>query len=66
MNFPQHAIQQTVTTSAYMSGTGLFTFAWFAENASAIQGISMMIGAVIVVATFVVNWYYKHKHSIKK
>ena len=53
--------ESTTTVVSYTSGAGLFTLAWFAENYTAIEAIAMSIGAVVVVLTFVVNWYYRHK-----
>lgn len=57
----EHAIQKTsemsYAASAIVSGSGLLT--WFADNSSAIGAIGVLIGAIIAIATWAVNLYFK-------
>lgn len=36
---------------------------WLAENAQAIGVLCAMIGALVAIGGFLVNWYYRHKAS---
>ena len=45
--------------SAATSGGGLWL--WLGDNAQAIGAVGVLIGIILGVATFIVNWYYRHK-----
>lgn len=59
----EHATQRTseisYAASAIVSGGGLLT--WFADNSSAIGAIGVLIGAIIAIATWAVNLYFKRR-----
>lgn len=65
--FQQHNIdtvtQIAYTASAATTGAGLFT--WLNHNAGAVGALCAIVGAAIAVATFFVNWWYKHQASKK-
>ena len=62
MNIPQQVAQIAQKGGATVSaGGGIWL--WLAENQQAIATLGVIVGIVIGVAGFGVNWWYQHKRS---
>lgn len=59
-------IQETAHATSYCSGITTCILAGLAKYEAAISSITLIIGALISLSTFVVYWYYKHKNSKKQ
>lgn len=58
-------LMQRASDIAYTSSTITViggAWAWMGQNATAIGALCLMIGALVGVATFLINWRYKHKY----
>lgn len=62
MSLPQQAAQFAQKGGATVSAGG-GAWLWLAENQQAIATLGVLIGIVIAVAGFAVNWWYQHKRS---
>ena len=47
--------------SAVATGGGVWL--WLAENQQAIAALGVLVGIVVAIAGFAVNWHYQHKRS---
>jgi hypothetical protein len=57
----QRTQELTYAASAAVSGFGVWT--WLADNATAIGALCMLGGLTLGIATFGINWFYRHKAS---
>ncbi len=50
-----------VGSKATYGGAGASVFGWFTSNEFA-----LLVGVVVAVGGFVINWYYKHKEDKRR
>lgn len=51
----------TVGSKATYGGAGASVFGWFTSNEFA-----LLVGVIVAVGGFAVNWYYKHKEDKRR
>ena len=56
-------IAQTTNKAGATLAAGGGVWIWLAENQQAIATLGVLIGIVLGVAGFIVNWVYQHKRS---
>ena len=62
------AVQQIAVSAERIGATvaaGGGMWIWLAENQQAIAALGILIGIVLGVAGFAVNWWYLHRNSKK-
>lgn len=61
----QEQIVHRTSDLSYAAGaatTGAGMWAWLGQNATAVGALCALVGALICVATFALNWHFKHKY----
>lgn len=51
----------TIGSKATYTGAGTSVFGWFTSNEFA-----LLVGVIVAVGGFIVNWYYKHKEDKRR
>lgn len=62
MSIPQQVAQIAQKAGATVSAGG-GVWLWLAENQQAIAALGVIVGIVVAIAGFAVNWIYQHKRS---
>ena len=57
----QHATELSYSASGITVGAGMWV--WLGKNAAQIGALCALGGLALAFATFLLNWYYKHKAS---
>ena len=58
---PNPLVAAEVSSKATYGGAGTSVFGWMMSNEFAV-----LVGVVVAVAGFVLNWYYRHKEDKRR